>query len=294
MEFGWVFLSLFAAFGHAFGLALRKKVLRVKGVGNLLGFVSFLATAGLCYLIWFTLGSGVLPSLSQTFYVFASLAILANLAAVLSTHKALEHADLSLLVPFTSLSALLVVLSEYLISDVILQQLQLVGVAFVALGAFLVVLKKFPDKKTYVALGYYSITIISISVLSVFLKIIVDETGDPVFVVATVNSGVAVGFILLMAFEKKLNAFSMLTRKGGLKLLGVMIALGATVALINKLPTNFAYEQASAGEVIAVKRIMPFFGLILGIVMFKEKVTLRHAIGTALLVGGCMLVVWFQ
>ena len=73
-----------------------------------------------------------------------------------------------------------------------------------------------------------------------------------------------------------------------------LLASGAVIGLFEIGPSTVALLTAKASEVFALKRTMPFFALILGVVMFHEKVTKRHMIGTSLLVVGSMFVVWFR
>jgi uncharacterized membrane protein len=73
-----------------------------------------------------------------------------------------------------------------------------------------------------------------------------------------------------------------------------MFIVGAVTVLLEWSPALVALLPAKASEVNALKRTMPFFALILGVIMFHEHVTKRHIAGTALLVVGSMFVVWFR
>lgn len=295
MTFGWVFLSLFAAFGQALGWALRKKSLHNNGLGNTLGFVTSLVGGGLIALAWGVFNSWDVPEISERFIIVTFIGISINLLSIWTGHRAMERADLSLLSPYMALSALILIPLEFMVSDLLPNALQIIGAAVIVLGAIVVTAKGLPNRSSYRALGYYGITILCYSILPITLRICVLEAGNALFAVFVVLLGMCIGFLLLIFIEKEQKKIKELFATGsGRPVLKFMIFIGAVIAFLGYAPTALALQDASASEVIALKRTMPFFAIILGIIMFKEKVTLRHAMGTALLVGGCMLVVWFQ
>jgi drug/metabolite transporter (DMT)-like permease len=73
-----------------------------------------------------------------------------------------------------------------------------------------------------------------------------------------------------------------------------MVLAGIVIAMIENGPVAIALENATASEVFALKRTMPFFALLLGMFMFNEKITRRHVLGTVFLIIGSILIVWFQ
>lgn len=294
MEYTWVFLSLLAAFGHAFGWAMRKKVLQVKGVNNTLGCMAALGGGATLYLLWL-LGSVPLPVFTNTFFVYIVCGVIIDVLSFWAAHRAMEHASISLLMPFVSLSALIILPFEYVMNGLIPTWMQIVGVLVIVSGALVLTVKGLPDRSSYKAMAYYSITIISCAIIPVVYRGAIHEIGSPFLTFAIVNISVAFGFLCLMFVEREGSELRRKVSSGKAQsLLLKMLAVGVITALLNQAPTAWALLEASASEVVALKRTMPFFALLLGIYMFKERVTLRHFLGTALLVIGCVLVVLFQ
>ena len=290
-----MFLSLFSAFGQAFSWALRKKALREKGLGNTLGLVSFLVSS----LILFGVNAGVNgltpPALSDKFIIFALLNIVIHVLAIWAGHRALERANYSLLLPFMSLSALMVIPIEYFLSALLPNTFQVFGVMIVVAGAILVAAKRFPDKSVCHGVGYFLLTVIGYSVLPVLNRICILETNNPYFTMGTIMLGISIGFLFLIYVEKEAKQIkSIIQRRIWKRIVLSMVVVGAATVVFGLLPTALALMKASATEVTALKRTMPLFALLLGFIMFREKITVRHVFGTLLLVIGCLLVVWFK
>lgn len=291
----WIFLSILSAFGQALGWAFKKKTLENKGVNNTLGAASFFAAGIILTILWGMKNDWILPAATGRFAFAAFIVIALNVVAVWTAYRALDKAALSALMPFVALTSLAIVPIEYLLRGVIPNNLQIVGIATVVAGAILFAAKELPKKEVLTAAGYFTVTIVCYSITSPFMAVAVDESGDGLFSAAVFHLGIAAGFVPLMILTNENAAVRMLRANGEwTKILLLMILAGAVVALLENGPATVALEQAKASEVFALKRIMPFFALVLGIMMFGEKVTKRHVIGTALLVIGSALIVWFR
>lgn len=247
------------------------------------------------FLVWGVLNDWQAPHLTPLFVFVVIVGSIINVLAFWSCHKALELADLSLLAPFVSLSALIMIPIEYVLSGLLPNNTQILGAAVVVAGAILIAAKGLPDRNSYKGMAYYAITILCFSIIPITLRICVHEVGSAWFASSMVGFCLSIGFVFLIFVENDMGRIKEIiqSKKCG-SILSVMLAVGCVAALMGTAPLALAMQDVSASEAVAIKRTMPFFALVLGIVMFKEKVTLRHAIGTALLVVGCMLVVWFQ
>lgn len=291
----WIILSLLSAFGQAFGWALKKKALENKGVNNALGAVSFLAAGIILVLLWGIKNDWVLPEVTGRFVFAALVVIVLNIVAVWTGYRALDKAALSALMPFIALTSLAIVPVEYFLRGVLPNVLQIFGIAGVVAGAILFAAKELPKKEALAAFGYFAVTIFCYSITSPFMAVAVEESGSGLFSAAFFHLGIAAGFIPLVILAKESTAVRNLRDSGEWRtVLFLMVFAGVVIALLENGPATVALEQAKASEVFALKRTMPFFALVLGIMMFGEKVTKRHIAGTAFLVLGSFLIVWFR
>ncbi len=290
----WIFLSLLSAFGQAFGWALKKKSLEKKGVNNTLGLVSF-AVAGIALAVGYGMSGESVGHLSNRFFFASAMVIVLNVLAAWTAYRALDKAALSKLMPFISLTALLIVPLEYVVRGTLPTMMQIVGIAVVVAGAILFSAKEKLSREALAVTGYFAVTVVSYSFTSVFMGVAVAESGSGLFSAAVFHVGIAFGFLLLVLFTNERQTIRELRMSGQWsKVLGVMVLAGLVIAFLENGPATVALESAKASEVFAIKRVMPFFALVLGIMMFGEQVTRRHVIGTALLVSGSMLIVWFR
>lgn len=290
----WVALSLLAAFGQAFGWALKKKALEDKGVNHTLATVSFLVAGGILCLIWGIKSQWVMPQVTEGFIIAASGVIIANIIAVWAAYRALDRADLSLLMPFVAVTALTIVPIEYLVRGIVPNSLQVIGMGIVVVGAISFA-SKMPDRQSLSALRYFMITVLCYSVASPLMGVAVDESGNALFSAMVFHLGIGLGFMPFVLLAKESRALRMLSQKGQLvRTVSFMVGAGFIVALLENGPATVALADASASEVFALKRTMPIFALILGVVMFREAVTVRKVAATALLIIGSGVVVYFQ
>lgn len=291
----WVVLSLLSAFGQALGWALKKKSLESRGVNNTLGAVSF-AIAGAILSIMYGLFNGwVLPDLCARFWKASLIVIGANILAVWAAYRALDRAPLSLLMPFVSVTALAIVPIEYFVQGSLPHLIQVVGVAMVVLGATLFATKPAFEKESMKALGYFGITILCYSVAPSFMRVAVDESQSGLFSAAVFHVGIALGFIPIVVIANEQKVWQRLAQQRLISQTAMwMVAAGAVMALLENGPATVALAEASAVEVVSLKRTMPVFALILGVLMFDERVNKRHMIATVFLVIGSMIIVWFR
>lgn len=291
----WILLAILSGFGQALGWALKKKTLENTGVNNTLGLVSFLVAGITLYVLWLATSSGVIPTMSMRFLFATAVVVLLNILAAWAAYRALDKGALSRLMPLVALTSLAIVPIEYALRGIIPNLLQVVGIAIVVGGAIVFSLKEKITKDATTALGYFTITLVCYSIASPFMGVAVDESGSGLFSGAIVHLGIAVGFLLLVIVSHEGAALHTLARTSELvKVLLLMGVAGIVMALLENGPANIALESASASEVFALKRTMPFFALILGVMMFNEHITKRHIIGTVLLVLGSALIIWFR
>jgi drug/metabolite transporter (DMT)-like permease len=295
MEYIWALWATQGGFGQALGWALKKKVLANKGINNTLGLVSYI-TAGLVFSVWWGIASNFsVPEITSRF-VWASVVVCSlNVLAAWTAYKVLDQTALSKLLPFIALTSIPIVPIEYLIRGVFPTTLQLVGIVIVVLGAIVVGFKEKIGKDSLKVAKYFAVTLICYSITSPFMGVMVDESSSGLFSGAVMHLGIAFGFIPIVLYSKEKESIQALKISGEWKKnIFFMILTGVVIALLENGPINIALETAKASEVFALKRTMPFFALALGVWWFKERITFQHVIGTAFLVLGSVLVIWFR
>lgn len=291
----WIFLSFLSAFGQAFGWALKKKLLENAGINNTLGGVSFFTAGVLLFLLWGVFNHWAVPSLSIRFWTASAVVIFTNIIALWTAYHALDRAPLSLLMPFTAVTTLAIIPIEYILSYTLPNALQVFGIILIILGALVLSVTRQPSKKIYSALGYFSVALLCYSLSPPFMAVSVKEVGNGLFAAAIFHFGIALGFLPLAFFAREYATIRHLHKDGRwIRILFLMIATGFAIALLENGPSTVALENAEASEVFALKRVMPFFALIFGIILFQEKITRKHIFGTTLLVFGSILVIWFR
>lgn len=290
----WIFLSLLAAFGQAFAWALKKRALTIEGVNNSIAAFSFLV-AGILLSLVFLFSNESLPALDASLWWATLWIVLANIVAVWAAYRALDKAAFSRLMPFVSVTALLIIPLEYLFRGTVPTLLQIVGMAVVVLGTFFFSQKTHPGKTNWVVVGYFSLTLLAYSLASTLMGVAVTASGSGLFTAAVLHIGIALGFLPLLLVTKEVSKLKALHLNGELnKLFPLLLLTGSVIAFLENGPATLALENASASEVFALKRTMPFFALILGFYMFHEKIEKKHIFATLLLVLGSFCIVYFR
>lgn len=290
----WISLSLLSAFGQALAWALKKKTLEVPGINNTIGIVAYLAAGLVLFMAYGAVNGAVMPPVSERFVSSVLLIIFLNVLASWCAYRALDLAPLSMLMPFVALSSLGLVPVEYVVRGVLPNAMQIIGITSLVVGAIIFSARHFGKIPTK-ALAYFSVTITCYAIGPAFMAVAVDESGSALFSAALFHLGISIGFVPLALLARETKTVQALRREGHLVRIMLLVVLtGIVIAVFENGPNTLAMAYAKASEVMAVKRTMPFFALILGIIMFHERVNRRHVVGTFFLVAGAMLIVWFK
>ena len=291
----WVFFSILGAFGQALSWGLKTKALNQSNVNNLTGFVGYAAAGATLTLLYLFLKKGDVVHLTTTFWVTMFFIVVLNVIAAWTGYRAIDKGNLSMLMPFISLTALTIVPIEYVLRDTVPTIHQLWGIGVVVLGAIGIAMKEKPTKESFAVAEYFAVTLICYSITSPLMGVAVYESGSGLFTAVVMHLGIALGFVPLLLISREHNIIRELRREGRFTQLFMwMVLAGVVIAIFENGPINVALETATASEVFALKRTMPFFALILGVLMFNEKITRRHMFGTAFLVIGSALIIWYR
>ena len=290
----WIFLSLLAAFGQALGWAIKKRTLENLGINNTLGFVSYAIASIVLYTMLIVSGDAPL-TLTVKFWWATSGIIVLNVIALWTAYQALDKAALSTLMPYMALTALLIVPIEFVLRGILPSFEQIIGMSVVTVGAIIFARNQALKPGWMRTAKYFGTTLLCYSITSPLMGIAVSESGSGLFSALIAHIGIAIGFIPMLLIAKETHVLKGFREAGTLPyVLGLMVLAGLVTAFFENGPATVALETGSASEVFALKRVMPFFALVLGIMMFREHVGRRHIVGTLLLVSGSFLIVWFR
>jgi uncharacterized membrane protein len=297
----WIILAFNAALFQAFGAAIKKKSLQVSGMNNIIGFISFL-TAGIIFGAFFFAKTGrVVPHLSLTpdFYVAMALYAGLNIVASWSMYRALDLAEFNHLMPFITLTNLLIVIPPISLLYEKPSLLGLVGIAVIVIGALLMDLRKndivsveneLRTKNNHKGMLYFLGTAACYTITPTVAKITVLHSSV-LFASFLVHILIGLGFLVMLLLAKeqqKMKELFIQSEKRWL-LIGIILA-GFAVALQNG-SLNWALSLAPVASVMALYRTMPFFAFLIGIAYFKERTDLKRKIlATAIMVAGAVIV----
>lgn len=292
----WVILSILSAFGQALGWALKKRSLEgYGGLNNTLGFVSYLVAGVLLTLWWGFSTDWIVPPMDARFFWSVLAIVLLNIGAVWTAYRAIDQGMFSFLMPFIALTAVFIVPIEFALRGVVPNESQMAGIVILVAGAIAMTFKGFPQGITIRSVLYFSVTVLCYAFSSVFGSVAIQSSGDGIYSAALYHLGVAFGFMSMALFSREQAVLSRLRSDGpSSPVILPMVVVGVVIALLENGPSSLALEEANASEVFALKRTMPLFALILGAILFKEKVTRWHMLGIALLTLGSAIVVWYK
>ena len=241
----WVGLSLLAAFGQAFGWALKKRALVTQGINNILGATSFLVAGGTLFIFWLFLGRQWPNIASEYFLVPLAVMVSGNIIAVWAAYRALEKGSFARLMPLMSFTALLVVPVEYYLRGLVPTKMQLLGAALIVAGALLFSSTKsfLKEKGGWGVYGYFGLTLIIYSFMPVFQALMVETTKDGLFSAAIIHLSIGIGFIPLVIFSQEIKSLRGLIELGQYrKLLWFIVGSGLVIGFLENGPATIALE----------------------------------------------------
>ncbi len=288
----WILLSLCGALGQAASMALKKKSLQVPGINNVIGFVSFLVAGIIFALIQFGMeGSLWYPDLSVRFWHAMLWYAGLNVLAVYFMYKALDLTNFSVLTPFMALTSLSMIIPPAIFLNEFPSGIAIIGIIIVVIGSITISKKGkgHSDKPTMQGMKYFLVTIGCYTFAPTAAKIAIGES-NPIFSSMVVHLLISFGFLLMIFLfrEKK-----MLGRVFADNKLLLVVALAGALTVVENGCINVALQTDLVANVFAVKRVMPIFGLIIGLIFFKEKLTKRIVLSAIIMIAGAVLITLF-
>lgn len=284
----WFVLALVGALFMSFYDVLIKKIVKDMDV-YALGAYTLLIGAFFAFIISFANG---LPHINRTFVYAALLTSFINSIALVLYYKALKATDISLVIPFSSLTPLFLILTSYLILGEQPTLAGTLGIIFVVFGAYTISFRKkegmlMPFKEFFKNRGIFlmicAAALWGISVNFYKMTII---NSDPLFSIFAIY--LLIGAILLPCsiFRNRLKKSRFVLKKNIKLLVSV-----AAIALVSDIAMAFALSQQIAPYVISIKRTSILFSVFFGMLLFKERHFVHRFVSALIILTGIILIV---
>jgi len=296
----WILLSLIGALSQAASSAFKKKALQTPGMNNVIGFVSF-AFAGIIFWALFMANSGTLwmNGLTLKFWHATFWYAGFNVLAVYYLYKALDIAEFNYLMPFMTLTSLLLIIPPIFLLGEIPSLKSVGGIALIVGGAIIMNWRKKGEagearkKANRKGVLYFFITALCFTIVPTAAKITIQESSV-LFSSLVVHLAIGLGFLLLLFIFRETPKLSEAMSRNNRKLLLAVLIAGAIIVFENG-SINLALKNTGVAYVFAIKRLMPLFAFLIGVVYFKERTEIaKKILATALMVAGAVVVTLYK
>jgi drug/metabolite transporter (DMT)-like permease len=305
----WIPFAFLGAMFQAVESGIKKKALQMQGMNNVVAVIAFLTAGILFALAYFFQGGTFLPihNLSNAFYSSLAWMVVLNVIAVWFNYKALDAADLSYLMPFMTLTSLSLIIPPMILLGEYPSAMSFVGIAVIVVGALSMDWKpkrKMTDeeiekrKNNRKGVMYFLATAACYTFTPTLAKVAVVESGSVLFASYVTHLLIGLAFIPLIFLipvarnrKESLGIIkSNLTGSGARKFLIATVFAGVAIAIANG-SINYALQYSTVANVFAIKRTMPLFAFLIGVLYFKERNNLlQKIIATTVMVVGAIIV----
>ncbi len=299
MEF-WITLSILAAFFQSVRFMLQKKLSQVKLTASGATFARFVYSApiAVCLILLYLSQADHVPAVpGGRFWVFGVLGGAAQITATVCTVMLFGRRNFAVGMTFTKTEVLLTVL----IGGVILGELvSLAGFVAIILGVIGVLVLSGPIETAgpwwkrilspSAALGVLAGALFGVSGVSYRAASLVVESGDPIMragiTLAAVTSMQLVGMALWLLWRDRAEIGNVL---GAWRTAGF---IGIT-SLAGSFCWFAAFTLQNAAYVKAVGQVELIFGLLATVLIFKESISRREALGISCIGASVLaLILW--
>jgi drug/metabolite transporter (DMT)-like permease len=234
-----------------------------------------------------------IPELDNVFYLVAFLAVPLDIMAVLLYMKAIKVSPLSLTLPFLSLTPVFLIGTSYVILGERPDRFGFIGIMLVVIGAYLLNVHTISQGflAPFKAIAEEKGSVLMIIVAFVFSigaclgKIAVQHSSPEFFSVIYIFLLSLVLFIIISLKSKRFLSKS-ISRPVPFILIGMLIA----IMIITHLK---AISLIEVSYMVSVKRLSILFGVLYGIMFFKETNIKERFLGATVMVSGIIVLAAF-
>ncbi len=231
-----------------------------------------------------------IPELDSVFFVVTFLSLPLDVVAVLLYMRAIKISPLSLTLPFLSLTPIFLIGTSYIILGEKPDKSGFLGVILVVIGAYL--LNIHTVRRGYLepfkAIAGEKGSVLMIIVAFVFslgacLGKIAVQHSDPIFFSVTYSLLLSLVLFLIISSKTKHFFSKVIFRPVPFLLIGMLMA----IMMITHLK---AVSLVDVSYMISVKRLSILFGVIYGVVFFKETNIKERFLGASVMITGIILI----
>ena len=284
----WVLYSLLSAFSWATADAFTKKVSDVDDY--ILVLSRFLYGAPFVLLLLFFIPT---PTLSNVFWFILILDVVIEILGWILYVKAIRTAQLSLVMPFLSLTPVFLIFTSFVILHELPSSIGFFGILMVVVGAYILNLKDFrkgilePFRSIFreKSCVYMIIVAFLFSITANLSKILVQESS-PLFFSTIYLPSLAIPFLVISFFVSRKNMVQLKSNFSSFFFIGLFFGL---MVIFH----NFAIRLAIVPYMMSIKRTSSVFGVLYGWFLFKEKNIPARLIGALIMLIGAGLIILF-
>ena len=231
-----------------------------------------------------------IPELDSVFFVVAFLSLPLDIIAVLLYMEAIRLSPLSLTLPFLSLTPVFLIGTSYILLGEKIDKSGFIGIILVVIGAYLLNIHTVscgllePFKVIAKEKGSVLMIIVAFMFsLGACLGKIAVQHSDPMFFSVTYSLLLSLILFLIISFKTKHFFSKAIARPVPFLLIGMLMA----IMMITHLK---AVNLVEVSYMISVKRLSILFGVIYGVIFFKETNIKERFLGASVMISGIIMI----
>jgi len=231
-----------------------------------------------------------IPELDSVFYLVTFLAVPLDIIAVLLYMKAIKVSPLSLTLPFLSLTPIFLIVTSYVILGEKPDKFGFIGIILVVIGAYLLNVHTISQGflAPFMAIAKEKGSVLMIIVAFIFSigaclgKISVQHSSPAFFSVIYIFL-LSLFLFIIVNFKSKHFLSKSISRPVPFIFIGMLIA----IMIITHLK---AISLIEVSYMVSVKRLSILFGILYGVMFFKETNIKERFLGATVMVSGIILI----
>jgi drug/metabolite transporter (DMT)-like permease len=234
-----------------------------------------------------------IPDLDSVFFMITFLAVPLDIIAVLLYIKALKVSPLSLTLPFLSLTPIFLIVTSYIILGEKPDKSGFIGIILVVIGAYLLNVHTISQGflAPFKAIAKEKGSVLMIIVAFIFsigacLGKIAVQHSSPAFFSVIYIFLLSLFLFIIISFKSKHFLSKSISRPVPFILIGMLIA----IMIITHLK---AISLIEVSYMVSVKRLSILFGVLYGVMFFKETNIKERFLGATVMVSGIIVIAAF-
>ena len=234
-----------------------------------------------------------IPELDSVFFMITFLAVPLDIIAVLLYIRAIKVSPLSLTLPFLSLTPIFLIVTSYIILGEKPDKFGFIGIILVVIGAYLLNVHTIRQGflAPFKAIAKEKGSVLMIIVAFIFsigacLGKIAVQHSSPAFFSVIYIFLLSLFLFIIISFKSKHFLSKSISRPVPFILIGMLIA----IMIITHLK---AVSLIEVSYMVSVKRLSILFGVLYGVMFFKETNIKERFLGATVMVSGIIVIAAF-